>query len=129
MSETDGIEYTCTGDCLRIRLRHDDILLQPGPAMQRIAGIVARCAPLVTLIDFREVKAPATFGRLYNLGEAAALHLAGRTVVALIRPDQADRGEIGRLVANNRGADVVRFTDAVEAEAWIRARLPSRPPP
>lgn len=128
MAIAEGMEYTCADGCLRVRLLDGDILTKPEPTVKRIAGIIEHTAPRVTLIDFRLVPTPTTFGALYSLGEVAGLHLADRPIVALIRPDQADRGEIGKLVANNRGAQVERFLDEAAAEAWIKWRFATREP-
>ena len=120
MSDADALDHVCQDGCLRIRLRNDDILRKMEPTIRLISDLIDAKRPKVTLIDFREIPVPTTFMDKYQLGELAGRYLPGRLVATLVRPDQADRNYIGKMVAINRGALIEVFTDPAAAEVWLQ---------
>lgn len=98
------------------------------PTIRLIADLIESGRAKATLIDFRAVPESATLLERYELGKMVARFLAGRRIAVLIRPDQTDPQQIGKVVAVNRGALVEIFTEAEAAEAWLRQRAqPEKP--
>jgi hypothetical protein len=53
-----------------------------------------------------------------------ARHLPRITLAVLMRDDQVDRGQIGVMVAANRGMRIETFTEPVAAEKWFESSVP-----
>ncbi len=119
MSSLPSLDHELIDGCLTIRLRNGDILLKMEPTIRQIAGVIEAQRPKATLIDFRAVPPPTGFIERYQLGELAGRYLAGHHLAVLVRPDQADRQRIGKVVATNRGVLLEVFLDQAAAEAWL----------
>lgn len=127
MSSPDRLDHVCAGGCLRIHLHNADIFQKMDATVRAIAELIASTKARATLIDFRDVSAPTTFLERYELGEMAGRYLPGRLIAVLLRPDQADRNQIGKTVALNRGALVEVFTESAPAEAWLQRYAAAKP--
>lgn len=129
MSSPESLEHVFEAGALTIRLRNTDILYKMEPTIARIAELIETRRPGATLIDFRDVPAPSSFIERYQLGELAGRYLANRLIAVLLRLDQADRQQIGKVVALNRGALIEVFTEAAPAEAWLQKHAKPDPAP
>jgi hypothetical protein len=89
-------------------------------AFKAIAFAAKEVSAKAVLVDLRNLKGPYTFLDRYQLGEMAGQHLAFLPVASLVRENDVDPGEIGKLVANNRGAQVEIFTDEAAAYVWLK---------
>ena len=119
MSAPVDLQFEHESGCLIVRARSRHVLEQKIAAVKEIAAAIKAHSIKATLVDLREVPGPYTFMDRYQLGEHAGRYLTQVPVAVLLLEKQADRQLIGKLVANNRGANVEVFTDPAAARAWL----------
>ena len=75
------------------------------------------------LVDIREVPGPYTFMDYVGLGEHTGRYLSRVPVAVVALASQLDPDRIGKVVAQNRGANIEVFTDPAEAQQWLQKYL------
>lgn len=110
-------------DCLNIQALSRFILTQKEAAFQAMAEAIQSQPVKAAMVDVRFVPGPYTFMDYYQLGEMAGRYLRMVPIAVLAGPEQVDPDRIGKVVAQNRGANLEVFTDLVEAQAWLKQYL------
>jgi hypothetical protein len=128
MVEPHGLHLEYRDDCLIIRTQGRDLFDRMEETMAAIATTIKARPVRATLVDVRPVPGALSFINRYQLGKTAGHHLTGLHVGCLMHPEQADPQRIGQMAARNRGALIEVFTDAAEAEAWLKSAPPLRKP-
>jgi hypothetical protein len=123
MSPSDDLTFEPESSCLNIRALSRYILDEKEAAFVAMAGAIRKHAAKATLVDIRAVPGPYSFMDYIELGEMAGLHLSFLPVAVMAGLEQLDPERIGKVVAQNRGANVEVFTDLAEARGWLKKYL------
>ena len=126
-SSTADFQFELVSHCLKIRALGRHLIEQKEDAFRTIAAAIEDCAPRSLLVDIREVPGPYTFMDYVGLGEHAGRYLSRVPVAVMALESQLDPDRIGKVVAQNRGANVEVFTDPAEAQAWLQKYLLPQP--
>lgn len=109
---------------LIIRLNNRDIVEKKAATFKAVADLIKSHQAGIALVDMRGIPGEASFLDRFEMGEMSARHLPRISLAVLIREDQVDRGQIGIMVAANRGMRIEIFTDEAAAEAWFAQNSP-----
>jgi NMD protein affecting ribosome stability and mRNA decay len=120
---TAEFQFELVSHCLTIRAAGRYILEQKEEAFRMMEDAIHRHSAKALLVDVRDVPGPYTFMDYIGMGENAGRYLSKVPVAVVAGAHQVDPDRIGKVVAQNRGANVEVFTDRVEAQAWLQKYL------
>ena len=120
---TAHFHFECVSDCLNIRALSRFILTQKEAAFQVMADAIRAHPVKAALVDVRTVPGPYSFMDYFQMGELTGQYLRMVPIAVLAGPEQVDPERIGKIVAQNRGANVEVFTNPAEAQAWLQQYL------
>ncbi|MEO6876778.1 MAG: hypothetical protein ABI222_18355 [Opitutaceae bacterium] len=120
-------QFDPTTGCLRVRALTRSFLFEKETVFQSIIAAIQSHPVKALFADLREVPGLFTFTERYQLGELAGQHLRGTPIAVLAREEQLDPDRIGRMVAQNRGANLEIFTEEAAAHAWLQKYLSPSP--
>ena len=115
--------FKCVSDCLKIRALSRFILTNMEEAFQAMAEAIQSHPCKAALVDVRTVPGPYSFMDYFQMGELAGKYLRMVPIAVLAGPEQVDPDRIGKIVAQNRGANVEIFTNPADAQAWLQKYL------
>jgi hypothetical protein len=122
------IPFEAKAGGLVVRFNNRDLVDRKPATFKAVADLIKAHQAKVVLVDMRGIPGEASFLDRYEMGEMSARHLPRVALAVLIRDDQADRGQIGIMVAANRGMRIEIFTDAAAAEKWFEGHVRPQPP-
>jgi len=122
-SSTAEFQFELVSHCLKIRAFGRHLVEQKEDAFRNMAAAIEDNSARSLLVDIREVPGPFTFMDYVGLGELAGRYLSRVPVAVLALESQLDPDRIGKVVAQNRGANVEVFTELAEAEGWLQKYL------
>jgi hypothetical protein len=122
------IPFEATAGGLIVRFANRDLVDRKPATFKALADLIKARQAKIVLADMRGIPGEATFLDRYELGEMAAHYLPRVTLGVLLRDEQVDRGQIGVMVAANRGMRIEIFTDAAAAKKWFEADAGAQPP-
>ncbi len=120
------IPFQAKAGGLIVRFESRDVIEKKAATFKALAELIGQHKAKVALVDLTGVPGGSTFLDRYELGESAARFLPRITLAVLVREDQIDRGQIGIMVAANRGMRIELFTNKAAAERWFENSL--KPP-
>jgi len=126
-SSTTDFQFELVSHCLKIRAIGRHLLDQKEEAFRTMAAAIEDNAARVLLVDIREVPGPYTFMDYVGLGEHAGRYLCRVPVAVVALASQLDPDRIGKVVAQNRGANVEVFTEPADAQGWLQKYLVPQP--
>ncbi len=124
MIKSAELMFNYEAGCLIVTATGRYIVDQKESAVKDVAEAIKVQPVKAALVDLRGISGPYTFMDRYQLGELAGRYLTKVPIAVLILPKQADPQLIGKLVANNRGANLEVFTDPPAAQAWLKKHQP-----
>ena len=126
-ASTAAFQFELVSHCLKIRAAGRHLLEQKEDAFRTMVAAIEENSAKSLLVDIREVPGPYTFMDYVGLGELAGRFLSQLPVAVVALESQLDPDRIGKVVAQNRGANVEVFTDPAEAQAWLQKYLVPQP--
>lgn len=124
---SSDLHFEHESGCLIVRTPGRYVVEHREEAVKSIAKAAKERPTRAVLIDMRGIQGPLKFSDRYQLGEMGGRYLNFLPVACLVLPEHTDPGRIGQLVANNRGANVERFTDETDARAWLKQYQAAEP--
>lgn len=113
------IPFQAKAGGLIVRFANRDPIEKKVAVFKSLAELIKRQKAKVALVDMRAIPGGSTFMDRYELGETAARFLPRISLAVLMREDQMDHGQIGLMVAANRGMRIELFTDPAAADRWF----------
>ena len=119
MSFIDDLHFDYKDGRLMVRATGRGMIEHKEESILAIAEAIDANPVKAALVDLRELVGPYTFMDRYQLGELAGRHLYKVPFAVIILEQQLDHQRIGQLVAVNRGAKMLVFSDPVAAQEWL----------
>lgn len=123
MNNSTDLQFEYKSGCLIVRTSSRYVIVQKEVAMKAVVAAIKARPVRAALVDLHGVPSPYTFMDRYQLGELAGRYLTQVPLAVPAPKVQTDKQLIGKLVANNRGANLEVFTDPAKAQAWLQNYL------